>query len=67
LLSVFFIWGSLSKATYKCREPALIPVSGPKNFTLVGTNFMESAKIQALAIAPMPALCLQTLDGVLAF
>jgi hypothetical protein len=48
------------KTTYRCREPALISVSLPKYFTLVGTNFIESAKIQALAIAPMPALLLQT-------
>ncbi|MEG4485056.1 hypothetical protein [Microcoleus sp. D2_18a_B4] len=31
------------KATYRCRELTLIPVSLPKYFTLVGTNFIESA------------------------
>jgi hypothetical protein len=60
LLSVFFIWESLRKTTYRCRELALISVSGPKYFTLVGTNFIESAKLQALAIAPMPALSVST-------
>jgi hypothetical protein len=42
LLSVFFIWESLKK-TYRYRGSALIPVSLPKYFTLVGTNFIESA------------------------
>jgi hypothetical protein len=51
LLSVFFIWESLKK-TYRYRESALIPVSLPKYFTLVGTNFIESALAErGLAIA----------------
>jgi hypothetical protein len=31
------------KITYRYRELTLIPVSLPKYFTLVGTNFIESA------------------------
>jgi hypothetical protein len=47
LLSVFFIWESLKK-TYRCREPAVISVSLPKYFTLVGTNFIESANRRSI-------------------
>ncbi|WP_333329815.1 hypothetical protein [Microcoleus sp. T3_A4] len=40
------------KVSYKCRELTLIPVSLSKYFTLVGTNFIESALAErALAIA----------------
>jgi hypothetical protein len=50
LLSVFFIW--VRKTIYKCREPAVISVTLQKYFTLVGTNFIESALAErALAIA----------------
>jgi hypothetical protein len=42
LLSVFFIWESLIKI-YRYRGATLISVSGLKYFTLVGTNFIESA------------------------
>jgi hypothetical protein len=42
-------WGSLRKATYRCRELVLISVSGSKYFTLVGTHFIESAKLQSIS------------------
>jgi hypothetical protein len=48
LLSIFFIWGSFSKATYKCREPAVISVNLLKYFTLVGTHFIEFANLHSI-------------------
>ena len=56
-LSVFFIWESLMKTTYRCRELVLISVSALKYFTLVGTHFIEFALAErALALAGHPRL-----------
>jgi hypothetical protein len=67
LLSVFFIWESFRKVTYRCRELALTLVSLQKKSRLPVPILLSLRSYTALAIAPMPALCLQTLDGVLAF
>jgi hypothetical protein len=48
LLSVFFIWESLIKI-YRYRGATLISVSGPKYFTLVGTNSIESANLHSIS------------------
>ena len=48
MLSVFFIWGSFRKVTYRCRELALTLVSLQKKITLADTNFIESAKLHSI-------------------
>jgi len=46
--SRYSLFGKAEQKTYRYRASALSPVNLPKYFTLVGTNFIESANLQRI-------------------